>query len=179
MLNTLTQGNTRVIRTRCHVTYHSAKGASTSDLFKKSSTAITKCLKFYVRLSMSGPLHFAGKATSSSQKIVGKKLHHKHWSDSIHRFTLDRHESIYGDGCVINNVVCHRFDQWEQRPGCHLEWIRQSHFLCKVYQSRCWLLVQLFVGSRDYSRLGANLDTGGKPGTWWDGIQGKTCRSKA
>ena len=42
------------------------------------------------------------------------------------------------DGCVINNLVCRCFDQWEQHSGLSLQWIRWSNFLCKVYQSRCW-----------------------------------------
>ena len=53
---------------------------------------------------------------------------------TIHLFFLEMCKRSY-DGDVISNLVCRRFDQWEQWLGLSLEWIGRSNFLCKVYQS--------------------------------------------
>ena len=85
------------------------------------------------------PLHFAGEVTSSSPKLGGKYSTINIGQIAIHLFILE---------------MCKRsrpFDWWEQRSGLSLEWICQSNFLCKVYQSRCaWHFVRLV----DHSKLG-------------------------
>ena len=41
---------------------------------------------------------------------------------AIHLFILEKRKRSC-NGSVISNLVCHRFDQWEQLSGLSLEWI--------------------------------------------------------
>ena len=110
--------------------------------------------EFYAETShASGPIHFAGKVTSSSPEIGGEVLRQKTLArlhSSVDRIEMCKRSC---DGGVIK-LVCRYFDQWQQWSGLSLEWICLSNFLCKVHKAHPCVAL---CGICDHSRLGASL----------------------
>ena len=85
---------------------------------------------------VSGPLHYAGESHFQFPQNWGKYSATNIGQIAILPSILELQKHSC-DCCVINNLVCRRFDL-EQQSMLSLKWIRQSNFLCKVYQSPCW-----------------------------------------
>ena len=104
-------------------------------------TAISKCLKFYVRLvTQVTPYTVQGKSVPIPPKL-GNILRHKHWSD--------RNSSVHL--LLINNLVCCRFEQLEQQSDLPLEWI------CRYAKFNSLDMRGSFVWPGSHPRLEASL----------------------
>ena len=74
---------------------------------------------------------------------------HKHCQISIHQLEMCK---CLRDGGVINNLVCRRFDQWEQRSGLSLGlgWIRRATFYMKSLPVSAMALLWDLVITKDW-----------------------------
>ena len=119
------------------------------DPHRVHCTAITNRLKFYAIESIVirvDPYTSYGKSLSVPRNW-GKYSSTNNGQIAIHLETCC-HASVHVKAVIINNLVCRRYDQWEQQlSGLSLEWIKFTNPAA----------APLFVGCRNHSRLGTSL----------------------
>ena len=121
---------------------------------KKSHLLFSKRLKFYPETSHASELsHFAGKVTSSSPKI-GKSTHTNIGQITIHLFILETWKRS-NDGCVINILL------WPMTAVITPVTRMDSPEWLSMQSLPVALLARLFMGPRDYWRLGARIQSKG------------------